>query len=204
MIHVVLDTNVFSSDRRRNSGAFRAFARLCKGGKVKLHIPFVVNHEFLSQQKQEVRKLLKDLHSIANELGTMTPDDEISGFAEGTKKRAEHLREDADSLVQKEWEKWLKEIGAVERPVDPSHGERVIRDYFAGKPPFKAVRNRNDIPDSYLWQTILDLARKYKPLRLVTNDGSVYDAAAGIQGTGGQNRQHCVVHSFRDAAKRGG
>ncbi len=80
MIHVVLDTNIFSSDRRRNSGAFRAFARLCKGGKVKLHVPFVVRNEFLSQQKQEVRKLLKDFRRIAHELSTITLHDEISGF----------------------------------------------------------------------------------------------------------------------------
>ncbi len=44
------------------------------------------------------------------------------------------------------------------------------------------MKNRNDIPDSYLWQTILDLAKKYKPLQVEANDGSVYDAAAGVQG----------------------
>jgi len=128
MIHVILDTNILSSDRRRNSGAFRAFARLCKGCKVKLHVPFVVRNEFLSQQKQEVRRLLKCFGRIAHELSKITPDDEISGFAEDTKKRAEHLREDAGNLVQEELEKWLKEIGAVEEPVDPSHGERVLKD----------------------------------------------------------------------------
>ncbi len=182
MIHLVLDTNILSGDPRRNSGPFRALVRLCKAGKAKLHVPFVVKNEFLTQQKQEARKLLKELRSAADKLSSFTLQDEIFGFSEATKTGATNLRKEAGDLVEQEWEEWLKEVCAVEYPVDPSHGERIIKDYFAGKPPFKAVKNRNDIPDSYVWQTILDLAKTYNALHVVSNDGAVYGAAAGVQG----------------------
>jgi hypothetical protein len=48
MIHLVLDTNIYTADRRRDSGPLRARMRLCKGGMVKLHVPYVVTNEFLS------------------------------------------------------------------------------------------------------------------------------------------------------------
>jgi hypothetical protein len=37
MVHVVLDTNIFSSNRRRDSGPFHALVRLCNGSKVSIN-----------------------------------------------------------------------------------------------------------------------------------------------------------------------
>jgi ElaB/YqjD/DUF883 family membrane-anchored ribosome-binding protein len=121
MIHVIIDTNAFTADRRRESGPFRALVRLCKGQKVKLHMPYVVKNEFVSQQKKEGRKLLKDLRNLAHELHSVTLDDVISGFAEDTKGSAHELRDKAGDLLQQEWEQWLKDVGASECAIDPSH-----------------------------------------------------------------------------------
>jgi rRNA-processing protein FCF1 len=80
MTHLLLDTNAFTADRRREAGPFRALVRLCKGQKVKLHVPYVVKNEFVSQQKQEGRKLLKELRNLAHELHSVTLDEEISAL----------------------------------------------------------------------------------------------------------------------------
>jgi rRNA-processing protein FCF1 len=66
MIHVVLDTNIFYSNRRRDSGPFHALVRLCNGSKVTLHVPYVVKHEFLSQQKELARKHFEDIRGSAS------------------------------------------------------------------------------------------------------------------------------------------
>jgi ElaB/YqjD/DUF883 family membrane-anchored ribosome-binding protein len=182
MIHVVLDTNAFTADCRRESGPFRALVRLRKGEKVKLHVPYVVKNEFVSQQKKEGRRLLKDLRNLAHELHSVTLDEVISSFAEDTKGTAHELRGKAGDLLQQEWEQWLKDVGANEYPIDSSHGALVMEDYFAGKPPFKAVKNREDIPDGFIFQTIIDLAKKYHPLHVVANDNAMRTAAAGING----------------------
>ena len=181
MIHIVLDTNIFSANRRRDSGPFRALVRLCKSGKVKLHMPYIVKHEFLSQQKQQTQKLMNETWSAASQLTGITSDPTIHKFANNTKTDAENLKDKAVDLVQKEWEKWLKEIGTAEYAIDSSHGERVMSDYFAGGRPFKAAKNRNDIPDSFAWHSICDLSKKYQPLHVVTNDSSMYETAATVK-----------------------
>ena len=181
MIHVVLDTNIFSGNRRRDSGPFRALTRLCKGGKVKLHLPYIVKHEFLSQQKHQAQKLINEALSAAGQLSGITNDPTIVKFAENTKAAADALREKAVELVHNEWEKWLKETNAIEHLIDPSHGERVMSDYFIGNRPFKVVKNRNDIPDSFAWHSIWDLSKQYQPLHVITNDGTMHETAATVK-----------------------
>jgi hypothetical protein len=92
------------------------------------------------------------------------------------------LPHDAPDLAEQEFEAWLTEIRAEQYQVDPSYAVRVTTDYFKGNPPFKAVKNRNDIPDSFVWQTVLDLKKKYKPLHVVATDGGMFKAADEMDG----------------------
>lgn len=180
MVHVVLDTNIFSGNRRRDSGPFHALVRLCNGSKLTLHVPYVVKHEFLSQQKDLARKHFEDIRGSASKLQDITRQGNIITFAKGIERSAESLENVAD-LVEKEWERWLKTVGAVEDPIDSSHGQRVIDDYFAGKPPFKTPKNRNDIPDSYVWQAVLDLTKQFQPIHFVASDKAMLDAATKVK-----------------------
>jgi hypothetical protein len=181
MVHVVLDTNIFSGNRRRDSGPFHALVRLCHGSKVRLYVPYVVKQEFLSQQTDQARKLFDGILGSANKLRDIAPLAQISKFSNAVEKAADNLK-NVVQLVQEEWEEWLKDIGAVEEPIHPSHGQRVIDDYFAGKPPFKTAKSRNDIPDSYVWQAVLNLTQQFQPVHFVTNDKAMASAGAGVQG----------------------
>jgi len=182
LIHVVLDTNVFSGDRKRQYGPFRALTRLCKAKKVQLHVPYYVKYEFITQQAQEVRKNLRAIRKAADAIGTVSAENRIGKFAEDLSKEATTLRKDAPNLVEQEFEAWLTEIRPEQYQVDPSYAVRVTTDYFKGNPPFKAVKNRNDIPDSFVWQTVLDLKKKYKPLHVVATDGGMFKAADEMDG----------------------
>jgi hypothetical protein len=180
MIHLVLDTNIYAADRRRDSGPLRALMRLCKGGMVKLHVPYVVKNEFLSQQRDRARRLLKDLRGVADELSSITAHATLAKFAESTRNKAHDLRDEAADFVEEEWEHWLKEAGAIQDPINSSHGASVMEDYFSGKPPYKAIKNRNDILDSFLWHAIADLAKAHHPLHVVTGDGTMFKTAKAV------------------------
>jgi hypothetical protein len=140
----------------------------------------VVKHEFLSQQKEPARKHFEDIRGSASKLRELTRQGNISKFTKEIEGSAGSL-EDVTNLVEKEWERWLKSVNAVEDPIDSSHGQRVIDDYFAGKPPFKTPKNRNDFPDSYVWQAVVDLTRQFQPIHFVASDKAMSGAAAGIQ-----------------------
>ena len=67
---------------------------------------------------------------------------------------------------------------AIEHNVKPDHGKRVADDYFGGAPPFSSVKHRPDIPDSFIWQTVRDLAKEHGTLHVVVADGALLKAAS--------------------------
>src|SRR5690242_11885733 len=117
MLDVVLDTSIFSGDRRRGSGPFRALTRLCKGKKVKIHVPFVVIKEFCTQEEQEMRKWLKRMRKLADELSGRTPLDAICRIVEMSKSKAEELRKNTSNLDWRKSVAWLTVVGGVEHEI---------------------------------------------------------------------------------------
>ena len=63
MIEVVLDTNIYSSDPLRRTARFNALLRLAKSGKLRLHIPYLVQKEFPSQQTEHYEQLVSSPRS---------------------------------------------------------------------------------------------------------------------------------------------
>jgi hypothetical protein len=71
---------------------------------------------------------------VADELSSITAHATLAKFAESTRNKAHDLRDEAADLVEEEWEHWLKEAGAIQDPINSSHGASVMKDYFSGKP----------------------------------------------------------------------
>ena len=178
MIHVVIDTSIYRSDPKRVKPAFRALARLLRGKKVQLHIPYYVKKEFLSQQVTTIVGAITSIHNTANDILRAIRHSRVGSYAEQVKSEATTVLQDAAKCVEEEFEGWLTEHYAVEHSIKPDHAQRVTADYFKGAPPFKSAKNRLDFPDSFIWQTILDLAKDMMKLYVIANDGALYDAAA--------------------------
>ena len=181
MIHVLLDTTTYTSDRKRQKGPFRALERLCKGDKVQLHIPYFVKNEYISQQFIDVRSHLAKIRDFAEDIRAITSEDGLHGFASEVKDKAIEMRDGAIDALTKEFEEWMDELGGEEHAVKPGHGEKVAEAYFKELSPFRAVKNRNDFPDAFIWQTILDLAAEHKPLHVVATDKGMYKPAFKIE-----------------------
>jgi predicted nucleic acid-binding protein len=67
-IGVVLDTNIHSSDSLRRTARFNALVRLAKSGQLRLHIPYIVQKEFLSQQTEQFAQLANSINNGIVEL----------------------------------------------------------------------------------------------------------------------------------------
>jgi hypothetical protein len=179
MIHVILDTTTYTSDPKRHKGPFRALERLCKGNKVQLHIPYFVKNEYITQQFIDIRSHLAQIRDFAENVRAITSHDGLHTYADGgVKKKAVEMRDGAVAALTQEFEEWMKSLNAKEQPVKPAHGERVAKAYFNESPPFRSIKNRNDFPDAFIWQTILDLAAAHNPLHVVATDKGMYKPAA--------------------------
>jgi hypothetical protein len=182
LIHVAVDSSVFWKDRKREKNGFRALSRLCQWNEAKLHVPFFVKHEFLSQQIGDVRNALS---TIQASLGTLTRNcehDQLESYAKQFAADMASMSSTADSWIREEFDTWLKLCRAVEYTVGTSHGQRVAESYFAGTPPFTSIKQRDDLPDNFIWQTLLDITREGDLLNVVTADKALFDAASKTDG----------------------
>ena len=78
-----------------------------------------------------------------------------------------------------------KRCRAIAGKIKPEHAVRVVADYFEGAPPFSSAKHRNDIPDSFIWQTILDVAGTKKRVYVIAQDGELFKAAKKLSNATG-------------------
>jgi hypothetical protein len=144
---------------------------------VQLHLPVWVKQEFVSQQVSDLNQRLESISTDSKAILRRSDDEGLAAFAKSTQKKAhEHMQEVA-SLATAEFEAWLSSTKSIEHEVAPTHGQRVTDAYFAGTPPFTKAKERQDLPDNFIWQTIVDQAKRYGKLHVIANDGALYKAA---------------------------
>jgi hypothetical protein len=170
MIHLVIDTSIYRTDPRRIKAGFKAIERMAVAGLIKLHIPCVVLKEFLTQQTTETAKHLKSINDGLDALGSMPCNAGINAALEQVRQKAETLAKTLEDFPEAEFKEWATRLSATIHPIAPGHGSAVMEAYFAGGSPFKGVKNRNDIPDSFIWQVILDIKRLVGELTVLVAD----------------------------------
>lgn len=173
MINIVADSTVYRADPRREKAAFKALARLASGGLVTLHIPEIVRREFLSQEEELHEKNVKAILGAVHGLGRRPLDAAVAAEVKKIGDDTSGLVANLKTAAAKEFTDWVRSISAAEHPLDSSHGGKMLESYFGGTAPFKQKKNRNDIPDAFVWQSIQDLAREHKPLYVVSGDGGL-------------------------------
>lgn len=177
MLHILIDSCIYRADRKRNKPAFRALTRLARAGVLQLHIPEYVKGEVLSQQQRDVRDQISKMKAAAEALLRTTGAANMSVKAEEVVKLATDMGTQAEDSVKAELQSWIAEVKASEHPVRGDHGARVASAYFAGSAPFRAAKQRDDLPDAFIWETALDLVEEHGTLIVISKDGRLREAA---------------------------
>lgn len=192
MIDIVLDTNVFSADPNRKSPQFKAIKRLAQNGLLKLHVPYVVEREFQTQQykkhKESLDQTLSGLAFLSNRGLSTDTLEKISAFKKELNDATASILEDSE----KEIISWLESINAERIPLCVEQANEALEAYFQGKPPLKEPKNRKDIPDSFVARAIEKIQPNCETLHLVTNDKrlrQMFDSRPSI-------RTHETLSSF--------
>lgn len=82
VIHVLIDSCIYRTDRKRNKPAFRAVLRLACAGSLQLHIPAYVKGEVLCQQQRDIREQLGKLRGAADTILRTTTQTDLLAHAE--------------------------------------------------------------------------------------------------------------------------
>ncbi|TXL64342.1 PIN domain-containing protein [Zeimonas arvi] len=162
--HVVLDTNIYRKSPKRTDLAFLALERLAKAGLLHLHLPYVVEREFQTQQvtqyKKEVDAAVGGLESLIKKGVGPAQLATVEGMLNTLKGTAPALLSDVEQALPN----WVVGIGGSRHAITEAQATLAMEAYFLGSAPLKAPKVRDDIPDSFIFQMIADLAKKHTPL----------------------------------------
>lgn len=181
MIHVALDTNIYRKKPRLDSPEFKALFFLAKSACIRLHVPFFVEMEFKSQIEAEQRKRVE---SILSNLEKISGFPIIGSVTANLIRANKSLHESKNDIINESgasFISWLNEIDAARYEISVQETAEALSAYFHGKAPFKEPKVRNDIPDSFIYQSLLNIHAS-NSLHFVCEDAKLREACelAGI------------------------
>lgn len=160
---------------------FKAIETLAIAGELKLHIPYVVLREFQTQQREDYKKDLTTAISGLSGLTKKSLDKAISAKLLALKSDLTNNSQNILSSAEEQIVQWAKSIGAELAPLYLDVAHAALEAYFQGKPPLKSIKNRQDIPDSFIVQSILKLYSSNGGIHFVTGDIKVLDAVSAAK-----------------------
>lgn len=179
--NIVLDTNIYRKCPSRADLSFQGLERLCVHGILKLHLPYIVEREYQTQQSEEYKIKLNEALSALDAIIR-------KGLSSTSKQKAEQLRSELRNLgaailpeAERALTDWANSIHATRHPLTADSAIKAMESYFTGAPPLKAPKIRTDIPDAFIFQTILSLASEDCPLVVIAEDEKVASASESLE-----------------------
>lgn len=161
MIHLILDTNIYRSNIMRNNAAFKTLESMLRKSFIKLHIPFFIENEFLTFFIEESES------KISQSIKTLKWLTQISYINENKKiELVSNLlnKEKIISHLQSSFKNWSAKNECINYELEHNSCKRAIKSYFQGSPPFTKIKDRENIPDSFIFEEISDLLNKYNQM----------------------------------------
>ncbi|MGH1588655.1 PIN domain-containing protein [Methylobacterium phyllosphaerae] len=180
MVAVAIDTSV-ARGAGWKSAAFRSLLALAADGTIALYIPETVYQELRTQWREtyddrlnQAKKAIRILRDIA-----LLPASEGQALeAVDAELSKTCSSEDVSNTAFEELCKTCK----IERlPITPEQAERVWKSYYNGEPPFGKVKQREDIPDAYIFESLRDLSNNRSGLLILCADGRLAKACASLE-----------------------
>src|ERR1700690_1373108 len=176
-LRIALDTSALRRDPKFASGAVEALARFAEEGHVDILIPKVVAEEFKTLPCSKIESLAELRQTLRN-LRRNVPDELHQVISESENRIAEEF-ERTEAAAGSLFNDWIVRTGATTPGPAPNHAGRVLKRYFSGQPPFRRAKARDDFPDAFIAETIIDLAAE-GDLFVVTGDKGLAAAFDGI------------------------
>ena len=172
-ISVVLDSsalwNAFVGD---GTLAFRTLSALAAKGVIRLCVPEVVLRECASQIAERAREHEQAAQKAVASLRRITPLKMQAKLESAAGLLATHAEEVTAELKER-MQVWTKNANVAVLPIQGDHGSKVVEAYFTGAAPFKKVKSREDFPDGFVWQALMDLAADAeRDIQFVCNDAA--------------------------------
>jgi len=85
------------------------------------------------------------------------------------------------SRTEEDWNHWKDSVMAEVLSLDAEESRNALAAYFEGSAPLTTPKNREDIPDSFIYQQIVRLSRRSEQIAAISNDDKMYSALSQIE-----------------------
>ena len=137
-------------------------------GVVRLHISQLSIMEYITHTEFEIRSACEVAATALRKLQKLFPHapDALQQCRQAcTSSASEAIQSARDNLQE-----WIADLDICVEPIGSDHTEAVFTAYFLGTPPFKKLKHRADIPDAFIWQSVLECCKSGKPIIFVSGD----------------------------------
>jgi len=166
---VIIDSTHFKQDRGLNKEDLSLIKDLGRQKLISLHIPWFVYQETSSSS---IFDLTTELNSIKNSLRSFNRKGmNKRDYVESRKlvERVNALINNVKNSNEDLWKTFVKDSKATLHKFNEKDSTKVFEAYFTGEKPFKSLKNRNDIPDAFIYATIKKVALN-STIHLISGD----------------------------------
>ncbi len=168
-IAVVLDSTVFKQSPSLDSELFILLLKYIRLDKIRLYIPYIVEQEYLTWIEEKISMASQRVSEAIKSLDKIYPRNLIFSQNIIDFITANQLS-DTKSKIIENWGNFKKETKADILIISKEHGEKVMDSYFNGNSPFRSVKYREDIPDAFIYEAIMDLQSKENIIIFISQD----------------------------------
>lgn len=181
-IPLMIDASVLKQVPKFNSELFNELVKYTRAGLYSLYISEIVEKEFISWVKAEAQGAFDAVTKATRSLNKYYDESSILGLNfefNVTALAAENQINGILRKVEDNWAQFKQKTNATIIPVEPHHGKRVMDSYFCGETPFSGVKNRNDIPDAFIYCSIKDILEENEKVVFVSGDKKFCEQVQG-------------------------
>lgn len=172
-IPLILDSSVFRQVPKLNSQLFKEIVKYTRAGLYKLYIPEIVEKEYISWIKSEAQNSYDKVVKETQLLHKYYEDPKILGLDLTFNVTASVAANEINGILKKvinNWNDFKINTGASSIPIQTDHGKLVMDAYFDGGKPFNKIKNREDIPDAFIYFSMKEILKDSEKIVFVTSD----------------------------------
>ncbi len=172
-IPIMIDSSVLKQIRKLNSPLMNQLIKYVSVGKFQLYFSVIIEEEYLTWIKKNAQEAYDKIVSASQALDKFYDVPSIMGIEFKVNMTAQIAQQEINHIlhdITDKWDKFKKRTNAIILPIEKNHGRLVMNAYFKGDKPFKEIKSRNDIPDAFIYFSILEILKNHDKVLFISRD----------------------------------
>ena len=172
-IPIMIDSTILKQVPKLNSALFNELVKYIRADIYSLYVSEIVEQEYISWIRSEAQNAYDSVEKATNSLNKYYEEPSLLGFGfkfNSTTMVAEKHINGILKKVNENWVSFKEKTKATVIPIHPDHGKAVMDAYFSGGKPFNKIKNRNDIPDAFIFCALNEILKSSEKVIFISND----------------------------------